>query len=417
MVHAPSPIELDHIWKQYQLGSKHDSLRDAIPGLLKRLRGRHHSTSDAGAFWALNDVSFQVPKGQTLGLIGPNGAGKSTILKLLSRICKQTKGTIHVRGRVAALIEVGAGFHPDLTGRENVFMNGTIMGLSRKEIRRLFDSIVAFSEVEKFLDMPVKRYSSGMLVRLGFSVAAHVHPDILLIDEVLAVGDLSFQQKCYQRILSLKESGTTMIFISHNLEAVQRICDRVILLDEGRATLEATPDEAIAAYHKHAFRKYRYEQVLTPHGIELSDTSQDAEFTKVVVTAIDGSPREMIEMGEPFHVSFHYRTKRSIQQPSLVATIERVNGLVCHEASTQAAGFSWDCWDGEGSLTLEYPNAAWLPNAYLITAVMYEGQNPAGVARMQGPVYFQVTSKEPPGRGVVQLPHRWIPGVPAHVVP
>lgn len=412
------PVEVTNVWKRYQLGKGQDSLRDAIPALVKRLMGRHGFEQEkAGEFWALRDVSFHVGRGETVGIIGSNGAGKSTILKLLSRIAQQTRGVITVRGRVAGLIEVGAGFHPDLTGRENISLNGTIMGLRNREIHRLFDSIVEFSGIEKFLDMPVKRYSSGMNVRLGFAIAAHVQPDIMLIDEVLAVGDIAFQQKCYQRILDLKAHGTTMMFVSHHLEAVARVCDRVIVLNEGRVTLEAKPAEAIAAYHKHAFRKYRYEQVLTPHGLERSDTSHDVEFTHVVVTAIDGSPRDMIEMGEPFQVTFHYRTKRPIDQPSLLAVIERVDGLVCHEASTHAAGLSWDRWEGEGTLTLEYPSTAWLPNTYLITAVLYEGQNPAGVARMQGPVYFQVTSKEHAGRGVAQLPHRWISDVPVQVVP
>jgi len=400
------PIALDHIWKQYQLGSKHDSLRDAIPNLLKRLSGRNGPASDAGAFWALNDVSFHVPKGQTLGLIGPNGAGKSTILKLLSRICKQTKGTIYVGSRLAALIEVGAGFHPDLTGRENIFMNGTIMGLSRKDIRRLFDAIVAFSELEKFLDMPVKRYSSGMAVRLGFAVAAHVDPDILLIDEVLAVGDLSFQQKCYQRILDLKAKGTTMVFVSHNLDAVRRLCDRVVLLHEGRVVMDGDADTAIAAYHKNTFRKFRYETVQTPHGNEARDTSKDAEFVQVQVLDAEGRPQETIEAGQPFQVSLTLRTKRPIRQPSLTVAIERIDGQICHEASTEEAALRWDQWAGEGRIILEYPAPNLRPNTYMISAVMYESRNPAGVARMLGPVYFHITSDRI-SRGMVDLSHTW----------
>jgi lipopolysaccharide transport system ATP-binding protein len=406
------PIELDHIGKQYQLGSKHDSLRDAIPNLLQRLRRRaapqEHSP---GSFWALKDISFTVPKGQTLGLIGPNGAGKSTILKLLSRICKQTTGTMQVHGRLAALIEVGAGFHPDLTGRENIFMNGTIMGLSRKDIRRLFDAIVAFSELEKFLEMPGKRYSSGMSVRLGFAVAAHVNPDILLIDEVLAVGDLAFQQKCYQRILELKAKGTTMLFVSHNLDAVRRICDRVVLLREGRVVMDGDPDAAIAAYHKDTFRKFRYETVLTPHGNELSDTSKDAEFVQVQVLNAEGRPQETIEAGQPFQVSLTFRTKRPIPGPSVTVAIERIDGQICHEASTEESKLYWDRWEGEGRIVLEYPTPNLRPNAYLISAVMYERHNPAGVARMPGPIYFHITSDRV-SRGLVDLSHRWTVELP-----
>jgi len=228
-----NPIAFDHVWKRYQLGSKHDSLRDAIPALLKRWTSRNGHELKDGEFWALRDVSFSVTPKETVGIIGPNGAGKSTILKLLSRISKQTIGDVRVKGRLAALIEIGAGFHPDLTGRENVYLNGTIMGLRHRQINRLFEAIVEFSELGKFLDMPVKRYSSGMVVRLGFAIAAHVNPEVLLVDEVLAVGDLSFQQKCYQRILDLKARGTTIIFISHKLDEVRKVADSITVTSTG----------------------------------------------------------------------------------------------------------------------------------------------------------------------------------------
>ena len=401
-----SPIELAHVGKRYQLGSKHDSLRDAIPNWLKRLRGRTDQEREVGSFWALNDVSFEVPKGQTLGLIGPNGAGKSTILKLLSRICQQTKGTIHVRGRLAALIEVGAGFHPDLTGRENIFMNGTIMGLSRREITRLFDSIVAFSELEKFLDMPVKRYSSGMAVRLGFAVVAHLRPDMLLIDEVLAVGDLAFQQKCYQRILELKARGTTILFVSHNLEAVARLCDRVLLLEEGCLACDAAPQEAMTQYRQRTLEKFRFQRVWTPLGEQVADTSKDIQVTSAQLVAVDGHARTTFETGEALQLRLCYLARRLIHHPSVTVTVERLDGLICHEASTIASGHSWNTWEGTGSLALDYSELNLLPNAYQVHVDIYEGQSPVPVARLSEPLVFHVTS-DLHARGAVHLPHAW----------
>src|SRR3990167_396831 len=247
-MNSMNPIAFDHVWKRYQLGSTHDSLRDAIPALLKRLAGRDGHEPREDEFWALQDVSFSVRKSETLGIIGPNGAGKSTILKLLSRITHQTRGSLRVRGRLSALIELGGGFHTDLTGAENIYLQGTMLGLARRRIRGLFDRIVAFSELDAFLQTPVKRYSSGMVVRLGFAIAAHVQPEILLLDEVLAVGDLAFQQKCFQRIMELKDAGTTMFFIPHTLEAVQKRCDRVLVMGGGQMLGDGEPAEMIRRY-------------------------------------------------------------------------------------------------------------------------------------------------------------------------
>ena len=202
-------------------------------------------------FWALRDVSFSVAQGETLGIIGHNGAGKSTILKLLANITSPSDGELVINGRLAALIEVGSGFHPELTGRENIYLNGSIMGMSRREIRTKFEQIVEFAGVAKFIDVPVKRFSSGMYVRLGFSIAAHLNPHILLLDEVLAVGDAAFQAKCLNRIMTLKNAGTTIVFISHDLAAVKKICDRVLLLDKGTVRGNGPAAEVIHEYETH----------------------------------------------------------------------------------------------------------------------------------------------------------------------
>jgi lipopolysaccharide transport system ATP-binding protein len=243
-------VVFDHVSKKFRRGEPHDSLRDLIPAMAASLF-RTSRKEDALAneeFWALKDVSFEVRPGETLGIIGRNGAGKSTTLKLLTRILKPTLGRSEVRGRVGALIELAAGFHPDLTGRENVFLQGAIMGMRRHEIQKHFDEIVDFAGVGEFIDTPVKRYSSGMQARLGFSVAAHLEPDVLLIDEVLAVGDLSFQQKCYERLREYRKSGVAIAFVSHNMQAISLLCDRVLYLQPGGPPKTGTVGDMVTAY-------------------------------------------------------------------------------------------------------------------------------------------------------------------------
>jgi lipopolysaccharide transport system ATP-binding protein len=241
-------IVFDHVWKKFRRGEPHDSLRDLIPAIAAGLFRSARNDLTGEEFWALKDVSFDVREGETLGIIGRNGAGKSTTLRLLTRILKPTSGRSEVRGRVGALIELAAGFHPDLTGRENVFLQGAIMGMRRREIAQRFDEIVDFAGVGEFIDTQVKRYSSGMQARLGFSVAAHLGPDVLLIDEVLAVGDLSFQQKCYERLREFRRSGIAIAFVSHNMQAISMLCDRVLYLRPGAPPLSGSVGDMVTAY-------------------------------------------------------------------------------------------------------------------------------------------------------------------------
>jgi ABC-type polysaccharide/polyol phosphate transport system ATPase subunit len=240
-------IEVDQVSKSYRLGNQLTSLRQAIVSSAKSMVQRK-SNEDKQLFWALQNVSYSVAPGEVVGVIGHNGAGKSTMLKLLSRVTYPSTGRIHTRGRMASLIELGAGFHPDLSGRENIFLNGAIMGLKRSEINRQFDSIVAFAGLEKFIDTPVKRYSSGMYVRLAFAVASHVQADLLLVDEVLSVGDLGFQDKSLRKMKDLRDNGATILFISHNMNAVRMFCHRVLLLDHGRLITSGTPAQVIPAF-------------------------------------------------------------------------------------------------------------------------------------------------------------------------
>ena len=241
-------VVFDSVWKKFRRGERHDSLRDLIPAVVRSVMGRTRDDElQQREFWALEDVSFEVPAGEALGIIGPNGAGKSTTLKLLTRILRPTRGRCHVRGRVGALIEVAAGFHPDLTGRENIFLQGAIMGMRRTEIARKLDEIVEFAGVPDFIDTPVKRYSSGMNARLGFSIAAHLDPDVLIIDEVLSVGDSAFQDRCVKRMEEFKRQGVTIVFVSHNLQAVSALCDRAVLLQRAVRAAGAT-DDVLRAY-------------------------------------------------------------------------------------------------------------------------------------------------------------------------
>src|SRR5579864_5552826 len=253
-------IQLEEIGKQYHIGKKQDrhrSLQDVITDALVSpfrkagalMRGR--GTAAAGldqSFWALRDVSFEVKHGELVGIIGRNGAGKSTLLKILSRITEPTEGHAAIHGRVGSLLEVGTGFHPELTGRENIFLNGAILGMKKAEIIRKFDEIVAFAEVERFIDTAVKHYSSGMYVRLAFAVAAHLEPDILIVDEVLAVGDNKFQEKCLNKMSEVGKQGRTVIYVSHSMLSIQRLCQRALILEKGSVKLDAAPRFAVAEY-------------------------------------------------------------------------------------------------------------------------------------------------------------------------
>jgi len=245
-------IKAEHISKEFFLrkaqAGNYTALRDVIVDRFRSVSKGQLSRNQKESFLALDDVSFEVQAGDRVGIVGRNGAGKSTLLKILSRIIAPTRGRITIEGRLASLLEVGTGFHPELTGRENIFLNGSILGMSRNEIQRKFDEIVAFAEVERFLDTPVKRYSSGMYVRLAFAVAAHLEPEVLVVDEVLAVGDAAFQKKCLGRMSEVAREGRTILFVSHNMEAVQRLCNKGILLEKGKVALDGSIDQVIRGY-------------------------------------------------------------------------------------------------------------------------------------------------------------------------
>jgi lipopolysaccharide transport system ATP-binding protein len=267
-----SVIKVENLGKKYIIGhqkqEKYTVLRDVITNSAKAAIQKitnSKSTIDntREEFWALKDISFEIKQGDKVGVIGHNGAGKSTLLKVLSRITEPSKGRIKIKGRVASLLEVGTGFHPELTGRENIFLNGAILGMGKAEIKRKFDEIVAFAEVEKFLDTPVKRYSSGMYVRLAFAVAAHLEPEILVVDEVLAVGDIQFQKKCLGKMQDVSKEGRSVIFVSHNMSAIESLCSRGIFLQSGRIIYDGTSEDAIKKYLELAYNTAKISQLNT----------------------------------------------------------------------------------------------------------------------------------------------------------
>ncbi|CAN5566667.1 hypothetical protein BH09GEM1_BH09GEM1_37790 [soil metagenome] len=248
MIEANARVEFSHVSKRFKLGARADSLRELLPALGRALIGRRDRSSAREDFWALRDVSFRVVPGEVLGIIGPNGAGKSTVLRLLNGLLAPDEGRVRVDGRIGALIELSAGFHPDLTGRENVFLQGAILGLSRADIRRRFDSIVDFAGVEEFLDTPVKRYSSGMNARLGFAIAVHAEPDVLLVDEVLSVGDREFQAKAFERLALEVQRGIPVVMVSHQLDRIASLCHRAVLLRNGTVAFDGPARDCVAAY-------------------------------------------------------------------------------------------------------------------------------------------------------------------------
>jgi lipopolysaccharide transport system ATP-binding protein len=323
MLERDLAIQVDSLSKRYRLGLKeqtHQEFATSVFNFIKKpiknyrkyrslyefdddiLQESKQLIDTKDILWALKNVSFDVKKGEVLGIIGTNGAGKSTLLKVLSRITIPTSGRVQMRGRISSLLEVGTGFHPELTGRENVYLNGTILGMKKKEIDKLFDKIVAFSGVDKFLDTPVKRYSSGMRVRLAFSVAAHLEPEILIIDEVLAVGDVGFQQKCIGKMQEVGKSGKTVLFVSHNMSAITRMCERVILLDAGRKIFDGPTQEVISKYLKGdedsvAFRKWTTES---------APTGDVARLNSICVRDELGNANEAIDIRQNIRIEINF---------------------------------------------------------------------------------------------------------------
>ncbi len=360
-------IKFDHVSKKYRLGLTRSSIPSILSSRLRKaLKGGSGQSNDEKTLWALNDVSFELNQGESLALVGANGAGKTTVLKLLANITKPTSGSIKTNGQLSALIELGAGFHPDLTGRENIFLNGTILGLDRQTVSSHFEEIVAFSELERFIDTPVKRYSSGMIVRLGFAVASCIEPEILLVDEVLAVGDASFQQKCLDRIRTLINGGTSIIFVSHNFYLVQAVCRTALYLQNGQLKQLGATNDVIEMYeqdlHQERSRKFGVSADESVEG------NEDIEITRVDVLNEEGLKAELLFSDQPAHIQIHYNAYKHLGNIQASAFIIRSDGLTCSMMRTKLDDFSIFVEKGQGIISLYVEPIQLVGGTYYVSA-------------------------------------------------
>lgn len=367
-------IEIENLSKCYRIGTNKEpylSLRDEVAKFASRLRpGVKNQGQSEQDFWALDDVSFSVQEGEAVGIIGRNGAGKSTLLKILSQITPPTKGQITMRGRVASLLEVGTGFHPELTGRENIFLNGAILGMSRTEIRRKFDEIVAFAEVEKFLDTPVKRYSSGMYVRLAFAVAAHLEPEILVVDEVLAVGDAQFQKKCLGKMGEVAKGGRTVLFVSHNMAAVEALCSRCVLIHNGKLKSFGPTSTVMNDYIEGV---YLGMAIVPP--LQRKDRAGTGEVILEDICLIDGNGQALpaVQCGAVCNIAFHFKFETLPKPFHLSFTIRDSKGQFIARPSTYDLCFTANTIPKSGRLICSLPRLPLIPGNYRITTEIRVG--------------------------------------------
>ena len=424
-------VQFDHVSKRFNLRrDRPRSFQEMLVNLFRR------TPAAPEEFWALRDVSFSVERGQVVGFIGANGAGKSSLLKLVNGILPPTEGRVSVNGRVSGLLELGAGFHPDLTGRENIYLNGSILGLGRRELDRLFPSIVAFSELDQFIDAPVKHYSSGMYMRLGFAVAIHSQPDILLVDEVLAVGDAPFQAKCMNRILDMKKQGVTILFVTHDMEAVRKLCDQALWLDESRVRVAGRPDRVIAAYLDHVAQ----EQYAATYGADEADgrrktedggeeepqgTNGQAEGEEgrlalaerwgtrevelVDVEFLDGSgqPTDAFNTGDPFVARLHYVAHHPVERPIFGIVIHNEEGVKLTGPNTVFSGFDLPHIEGRGWVDYALDSLPLHAGVYLFTATVYDQHEYTPYDHQDKYHSFRVRAGVHEHYGPLRLPARW----------
>jgi len=357
-------VSAEGVGKRYQVGQLHGGYRLLSETLTERIKTFGRGRRQAEDFWALRDVSFELERGETFGIIGHNGAGKSTLLKVLSRVTPPTTGVVELHGRVGALLEVGTGFHPELTGRENVYLNGAILGMRRTEIERKFDEIVAFAEVERFIDTPVKRYSSGMQLRLAFSVAAHLEPEILIVDEVLSVGDLAFQEKCLGRMESVAGEGRTVLFVSHNLTAVSSLCPRSMLLASGEKVVEGPTRDVIAEYVRSVQRDV---------GTNLADRADRSgngglRFVEVGFES-EGESIDSPATGQDFEVVMRYESAdgQPVRNASFAVQVTTLLGEIMLHLYTRTAGVAIPTAPARGEVRCSVPRCPLPPGQYAVT--------------------------------------------------
>jgi ABC-type polysaccharide/polyol phosphate transport system ATPase subunit len=353
-------IEVDSVSKRYRLFTERNQSLKAWA-----LRKRRSTYEE---FWALQDVSIEIPTGSTFGLIGANGSGKSTLLKCIAQILRPDKGEIRSHGSMSALLELGAGFHPELSGRDNVFLNGSILGLGRKEVEARFDDIVDFAGIGGFIDSPVKNYSSGMYVRLGFSIAINVSPDILLVDEVLAVGDVTFQRRCAEKFDELRGQGRTVVLVSHSLGSVRSLCDRVALLEGGKLRAVGEAGQVIDEYLAEPGTSMVADGA---HGVRWG--SGEARIDDVEILGPDGRPRDPLATGEPATFRIHFTAHEPIAKPIIRLELHNSEGAVVTAPNTDLSGQVPDVVDGSGYVDLEVDRLLLAPGWYDLSATFFDG--------------------------------------------
>lgn len=415
-------IRVENLSKKYQIGEtlkRHDTLRDAVVDALRAPFARrpgNQAGDDAQTLWALKDVSFEVKRGEVVGIIGRNGAGKSTLLKILTRITEPTSGRAVLKGRVASLLEVGTGFHPELTGRENIYLNGAILGMQRHEIARKFDEIVAFAEIEKFLDTPVKRYSSGMYVRLAFAVAAHLEPEILLVDEVLAVGDAVFQKKCLGKMGDVASKGRTVLFVSHNMAAVSNLCPTTVYFDAGRVEFLGPTSLAVSTYLNKSVGKNIgegpsgvFENVLN------TQTTSDISITKIELLQIDRNPLPALGAENGLLVRLHYKAERTILAPGFIVMIYSSEGVeLCRVSNMPISGYYIEKISGRGYVEVGFDDLPLTGGRYYLSIGVARA-NVEWLTRLDDVAWFDVAPKDAYGsglamdnqRGYMIVSHSW----------
>lgn len=411
---ATPAIKIDGLWEKFRL--YHDRSTSLKEFLVKFRRARYEE------FWALKNVSLTVNRGDIFGIIGENGSGKSTLLKCIAQILQPDRGTIKVNGRVSALIELGAGFHPDLTGSENVYLNGAILGLSRRQVDERFEDIVRFAELEDFIDMPVRSYSSGMYLRLGFSVAVHTDPEILLIDEVLAVGDEAFQAKCSDKFEEMKAQGKTILLVSHSLDAVRKFCSHVALLEDGEVRMQGSVEKVIDYYVETVYRKQ--EKDLKQQANKQEDLEQQAETVKHVtedrwgsfeavlsnvrLTDSSGEERYVFRCSEEMILEMTYKAHKRIEKPVFGLVVYRADGVLCTVSNTEYGGLPIRYIEGEGSLRYKVPSTLLLPGSYAMTVHLYDHTCKFPFDHHEKRYHFRIIPGENTEKwGVFHLPAKW----------
>ncbi|MEO6798018.1 MAG: ABC transporter ATP-binding protein [Candidatus Dormibacter sp.] len=397
-------VILDDVSKKFRTYSRrYDSLKEV---LLRRRRGAFDE------FWALRNVSFAVQPGSTVGIIGANGSGKSTVLKLLAGILYPNKGHLNVNGRISALLELGTGFHPDYTGRENIFLNGALLGLRRDVIRERLDEIIDFADLARFIDNPVKTYSTGMYMRLGFAIAVNVDPDVLLIDEVLAVGDADFERKCFDRINEFRRQRKTIVLVSHDLTSVRRFCDRAILIDQGQVRSDGHPEEVTKQYLEDVKHRQERPEHLAEQATTARWGTREIEIGSAEILDRAGQPQYVCKAGDSVQVSITYRCKSRVDNPVFGISIFRSDGIHCYASNTRYAGVPLGTLQGDGNITFTIPQLNLMEGSYLLSVGITDDADRITYDHWDRRIEFRVRPDVVSAGGLVYMPGQWHkPGV------